>query len=147
MAFNYPPTGYHFVVSFDGLADSPKDFKFQSVSGLSAEMEYEEVKEGGVNQYVHQLPVRSKFSELVLKRGMLMGSKLVKWVNEAIDNFEFTPLNLEVTLLNEKHEPLQTWKVVHVLPKKVEVSAFDAEKSELVIETITLSYNYYKSIN
>ena len=147
MAFTYPPTGYHFSVSFDGLADSPQDFKFQSVSGLSAEMEYEEVKEGGVNQYVHQLPVRSKFSELVLKRGMLVGSKLVKWANQAIDNFEFKPLDMTVNLLNEAHEPLQTWKVVHVLPKKIETSAFDAEKSELVIETISLSYNYFKKIN
>jgi phage tail-like protein len=143
----YPPLGYHFVVSFYGLTDSPQDFKFQSVSGLSAEMEYEEVKEGGVNQHVHQLPVRSKFSELVLKRGMFKGSKLVKWANEAIDNFEFRPLDMEVSLLNEMHEPLQTWKVIHALPKKLEVSAFDAEKSELVIETITLSYNYFKTIN
>ena len=145
--FNYPPLGYHFVVSFYGLGNSPQDFKFQSVSGLSAEMEYEEVKEGGVNQYVHQLPVRSKYSELVLKRGMFMGSSLVRWVNEAIDNFDFRPLDMKVSLLNEVHEPLQTWKVLHVLPKKLEVSAFDAEKSELVIETITLSYNYFKTIN
>jgi phage tail-like protein len=144
---NYPPTGFHFMVSFDGLSDSPKDFSFQSVSGLSVEMEYEEVKEGGVNQYVHQLPVRSKFSELVLKRGMVKGSKLVEWMNAAMNGFQFFPINMQVVLLNENHEPLQVWKVVHVLPKKLEFTAFDAEKSELVIETLTLSYNFYKTLS
>jgi len=146
MAILYPPTGYHFLVSFDGLIPSPNDFRFQSVSGLSAEMEYEELKEGGVNQYSHQLPVRAKYPELVLKRGMFMGSQIVRWIDDALQNFTFKPLDMRITLLNEQHAPLQVWNVVHVLPKKIETSSFDAEKSELVIETITLSYNYFKTV-
>ncbi len=145
MELLYPPAGYHFLVSFDGLIESPMDFRFQSVSGLSAEIEYEEVREGGVNQYSHQLPVRSKFPELVLKRGMFLGSQVVRWIDDALNNFTFRPINMRITLMNEKHAPLQIWNVIHVLPKKLETSSFNAERSELVVETITLSYNYYKT--
>ena len=146
MANFYPPTGFHFTVDFDGIDGITHDFSFQSVSGLSSEMEYEEIKEGGLNQYAHQLPVKAKYNDMVLKRGLLKGSKLVAWIEDAIENFNFKPVNLQVKLLNEKHEPLKTWSVIHVLPKKIEVSNFDAEKSELVIESLTVSYNYFKVI-
>ena len=147
MANYYPPTGFHFSIDFDGIEGESNGFNFQSVSGLSSEMEYEEVKEGGLNHYSHQLPVKAKYTDLVLKRGMLKGSKLVAWVEDAIENFNFKPVNMQVKLLNEDHEPLKTWSVVHVLPKKLEVSNFDAEKSELVIESLTVSYNYFKIIS
>jgi len=61
MAKQYPPVGFHFRVVFSGIGDSDVDSRFQSVSGLSMELETETVKEGGENRYEHVLPVRSKF--------------------------------------------------------------------------------------
>lgn len=146
MALQKPALGFHFLVRFD-LVPTEVDASFQSVTGLSVEAEYEEVKEGGQRLYAHQLPVRTKHTDLVLKRGLYSGSVLTDWFNDAFENFEFKPINMEVSLLNELHAPLKVWRIEHVLPKKLDVSAFNAESSEIVIETLTLTYHHAKVIN
>ncbi len=141
MSENYPPTGFHFLVQFNLGLDNDVDARFQSVSGISTETEYEEVREGGLWLHSHQLPVRTKNSDLVLKRGIATGSGLNLWFDAAFKTFTFVPATLQILLLNEQHDPLKVWAVFHALPKKVEISEFNAERSEIVIETLTLSYN------
>ncbi len=137
----YPPTGFHFKVEFANLKS---EFEFQSVSGLTMELETEEIAEGGENRFKHRLPVRTKFPNLVLKRGLLTDSSLVKWCRDAIEDFDINPTDITISLLNEEHEPLMTWNVVHAYPLKWAVADFNAEESKLVIETIELAYNYFK---
>lgn len=147
MADFYPPVSFHFKVSFEGLTEEPKnatlDTFFQSVAGLDAQLETETIKEGGLNGYDHVVPTRSKFSDLVLKRGKLLPgqSGLTNWCKKAFENFEFSPVNITVTLLNEEHEPLMVWKIVHAWPKSWKMSELNAEKGEVLIETLELSYN------
>ncbi len=143
MANYYPPVGYHFSVEFPTV--SKGEFQFQSVSGLTATLDTEDVAEGGENRFKHKLPVRTGYSNLVLKRGLAVKSDLIKWCREAIEDLNIKPVNVIVKLLNEKHEPLMTWNVVHAYPVKWEVSGFDAEESKLVIESIELVYNYFKT--
>ncbi len=143
----YPPSGFHFNVSFKDIEDDELDHQFQSVSGLSVTLETEEFAFGGENRYKHVLPVRSKFSNLVLKRGVLVNSKIIDWCKEAIENFEFNPVDLTITLLNENHEPLMTWNVVRAYPVKWEVEEFNSMESKIVAETIELTYQYYTVIH
>ena len=73
MASYIPPCGFYFRVEFvgiDGMEDD-KEQRFQEVSGLSFEVETEELKEGGENRFVYKLPKRTKYPNLVLKRGLL----------------------------------------------------------------------------
>ncbi|MGB5944074.1 MAG: phage tail protein [Leeuwenhoekiella sp.] len=142
---SYPPVGFHFKVEFFGITDQEVDFQFQSVSGLSAEMTTEEITEGGENRFKHKLPLRATYPNLVLKRGLITDSKLITWCRNAIENFVFKPTDLTVKLLNNEHEPLTTWNVVHAYPVKWSVSEFDAEKNSVVIETIELAYRYFKT--
>lgn len=144
MDLNYPQVGFHFLVFFELFPQLPNDFRFQEVSGLTVSMEMEAVKEGGENRFVHQLPVRSIYNELVLKRGKFLGSGILHWCKNAIENFEFTPTNIMISLLNDDHLPLYNWYVINAIPKKLEISGFNAQSSEVVIETMTLSYQYFK---
>lgn len=139
----YPPVGFHFSVQF-AFSDSTDDIRFQSVSGLSVEYETEKVIEGGENRFIHELPVRTQYSTLVLKRGFLIDSPVYDWCVDAFENRNFEPSDLQVILLNEEHEPLKTWSVVRAWPKKWSVSDFNAEENSLVIETLELSYRYFK---
>jgi phage tail-like protein len=116
---------------------------FQSVSGLSVDIETEEVAVGGENRFKLKLPVRTKFPNLVLKRGMLTDSDLIGWCRDAIENFEFSPINLLISLLDEEHNELMSWNVVGAYPVKWNVEEFNAMESKLVIETVELSYNYF----
>ena len=139
----YPPVSFHFKVEFNGISSQDKDVQFQSVSGLSVDIETEEFAEGGENRFKHKFPVRSKFPNLVLKRGMVTDSQLIKWCRDAIESFDFAPVDLTVKLLNENHEPLVTWNVVHAYPIKWDVAELNAEQSKVTIETIELAYNYF----
>ena len=70
----YPPLGFYYKVEF-GVSKTRNDVRFQSVSGLSIEYDYESFKEGGENRFEHKLPVRTKYADMVLKRGMLTDSE------------------------------------------------------------------------
>jgi len=144
MADYYPPLGFHFKVEF---ASFPGEFEFQSVSGLTVSVDTEEIAEGGENRFKHKVPVRSKYPNLVLKRGLLVNSEIIDWCRNALENFVFEPTNLIVKLLNEEHQPLLSWNVVHVYPVKWSVSDFNAEENKLVIETLELTYNYFNVIH
>ncbi len=143
MADYYPPAGFHFRVEFLDIDTVDNDVLFQSVSGLSASIETESIKEGGENRFTHALPVRSQYSDLVLKRGVLKDSGIVAWCRDALEGFSFQPITVLVHLLNEKHEPLVTWNIAHAWPKKWATADLDAEKSAVLIETLELSYNFF----
>ena len=141
--FYYPPAGFHFVVKFDFTWDV-LDVSFQSVSGLTVEYDYESYKEGGENRFEHKLPVRTKYSDLVLKRGfVIIGSKVYDWCMKAFRDRDFSPANVTIILLNDIHLPLKTWNVVHAIPKKWSISDFNSSENGVVVETLELTYRYF----
>lgn len=139
----YPPRGFHFQVQFLNPQFAVIDSMFQSVAGLSTEVETMEVVEGGENRFKHKLPVSVRYPNLVLKRGMVPDSALLRWCKAASENFEFTPMDLIVVLLNSQMVPLKVWNIKGAYPVKCEVSEFNAETSSIVIESIELSYKYF----
>lgn len=125
------------------ISQNKNDVRFQTVSGLSVEYDMEEFKEGGENRFVHKLPVRTKYADMVLKRGMLTDSDVIRWCLKAFRNREFEPADVTVILMNEKGEPLRTWKVSHAIPKKWLVSDLNANENAVVIETLELTYRFF----
>ena len=138
----YPPWGFYYKVEFS-ISQDTNDARFQTVSGLGVEYDYESFKEGGENRFEHKLPVRTKYSDMVLKRGMLADSTVIKWFLDAFRNREFKPSDVNVVLMNEKGTPLRTWKVTHAIPKKWMVSDLNANENSVVIETMELTYRYF----
>lgn len=166
MAPSYPPVGFLFQVSFEGtfkvdrnttidLSKETIETRFQSVSGLSVELQTETLKEGGEQRFEHILPVRSKYNPLVLKRGIVKDSKMIQWCMEAIENFNIQPMDMLVQLLHvkradasrppEKIEPLISWSIVNAWPRKWSVSDFNAEQSSIAIESLELNYSYFRA--
>ncbi|MBU2569120.1 MAG: phage tail protein [Gammaproteobacteria bacterium] len=142
MADYYPPLGFYYKVEF-GISQVSNDVRFQSVSGLTVEYDYESFKEGGENRFEHKLPVRTKYADMVLKRGMLTDSGVIDWLLNAFRDRVFEPASVNVILMNEKGEPLRTWKVAQAIPKKWQIGDFNANESAVVIETIELTYRYF----
>jgi phage tail-like protein len=142
MAGYYPPWGFYYKVEFS-ISKDTNDARFQTVSGLAVEYDYESFKEGGENRFEHKLPVRTKYADMVLKRGMLTDSTVIKWFLSAFRDREFSPADINVILMNEKGDPLRTWNVAHAIPKKWQVSDMNANESSVVIETMELTYRYF----
>lgn len=163
MAHYYPPPSFHFAVEFDFKSTkkikpsllSDQDTLFQSVSGLNAEFQTESIQEGGQNQFEHVIPTRTRYSDLVLKRGVLKDSGVIQWCRKAIERYEIEPINITVKLFGiqppnnqspnnqSQVQTLVTWNIYHAWPKKWSVSDLNAEQSELLVETIELAYNYF----
>ena len=141
-----PPVGFHFRVEFNMPGLDIMDARFQEVSGLTAEIGTEELVEGGENRFVHRLPTRPKFGNLILKRGLFTDSGLAAWLRDGIENFTFAPVDVLVTLLNEEHEPLQGWCFVGAWPVKWIVSDLKAQENAIVVETLELAYRYFRRV-
>jgi phage tail-like protein len=139
-----PPVGFHFKVEVLGLARAlDDDVRFTDVGGLSFELAAEEVPEGGENRFVQRYPQRAKYPDLVLKRGLLKSSAIWDWTRDCIENLDIQPRNVDVKLLNEKHEPLMTWHLIGAWPVKWAVSDLSASSNAYVIETLQLAYQYF----
>lgn len=139
----YPPVSFYFRVSFNGVGNKTIDTQFQSVSGLRVEVKTESYKEGGENRFEHQLPLGTEYAPLVLKRGLIKDSALIKWCTETFETLEVKPTTLDIMLLNPRSEPLMSWNVVHAWPVKWEVSDLEAQESGIAIETLELKYRYF----
>lgn len=144
-AGDYPPPAFYFKVNFSGFG-SYSDTSFQEVSGISREMETEDVVEGGENRFVHRLPKAMKYQKLVLKRGIAtVRSELVKWCRSVLEGGFSQPIKpmpfVQVSLMNAEGRAIRVWTFTNVYPVKWEVGGFSSTKNEVAIESIELSYN------
>jgi phage tail-like protein len=143
MANYYPPVGFHFKVEVTGCSND-LDVRFTDVSGLSVEMGTEEVAEGGENRFIQKYPTRTKYPELVLKRGLVLpDSGIWTWAKKCLEDYVIEPRSIFIKLLNEAHEPLMTWNVVGAYPTKWAVSDLGASNNAVVIESLQLFYQYF----
>lgn len=136
-----PILGFRFGVLFmaGGVIPNPLDIRFQKVSGLSAEVETEPVSEGGQNLYTQKLPKGIKYNNLVLERGMVIGSPLNLEFSATMSLFKFVTSNVLVTLLGEDKIPLAAWLFIKTYPVKWSTSELNAEPA-LLIDTLELAY-------
>jgi phage tail-like protein len=135
MALLYPPTSFSFIVN--GISTTEGiDSRFQSISGLSTEIGTEEYAEGGENRFTHQLPLRPKYPNLVLKRGLIVSSGLISWCRNAMENFEFEPRDLIITLSGglQSTAPLMVWNVVGAYPVKWKFQNSTQKKANLLLK-------------
>ena len=140
--------GFRFGVFFfaGGVIPNPLDIRFQKVSGLSATATTTTLKEGGQNLYTHRFPDRIDYGNLVLERGMVVGSPLNLEFNAAMSLYKFYPSNVLVTLFGEEKMPLAAWLFVKAYPVKWSTSALDAKEKSVVIDTMELAYTRMQAI-
>jgi phage tail-like protein len=134
--------GFRFGVFFfaGGLIPNPLDIRFQRVKGLSAAVKTTQVTEGGQNLYTQKLPVGVEYGNLILERGMVVGSPLNIELNATLTLFKFATSNVLVTLFDESAVPVSAWLFMKTYPVRWATSDLDATDKGLVIDTIELAY-------
>lgn len=140
------PISFHFRVAF-GVSSDDDDGRFQEVTGLSAEVGVEEYREGGLNTFAYRLPTGGKYGNLVLKRGYLNATTVADWCRRAIEHFDFSPTTVDVSLLNEQHEPVAQWSFTRAYPVKWSVSDLRAQENALAIESLELAYQSFRYVS
>lgn len=134
-----PYVGYQFLVEIRGLIVAG----FTEVSGLQAETEFEEIKEGGVNDHVHKLPKITKYPNITLKRGITDSDVLWKWHREVVGG-QFKRKDCFVVLLDNQRNEKWRWYFTDAYPVKWTGPDLKADSSAIAIETLELAHNGIK---
>ncbi len=118
---------------------------FMECSGLAVEMEIEEIKEGGQNEFVHKLPGRLKWPNLTFKRGVTKSDTLFKWINVAAGTAGKGDVvercNGAVTLLDSKGDEVQTWSFRDAIPVKWKGPDLSASASDVAVEELEVAHH------
>lgn len=146
MSTYYPPVGFSFKVNVEGIT-GVNEGSFQEVSGLSAKISPESIKEGGENRFEHRFPKRPTYENLILKRGMLIGSPLITWAKNSFELFEFKPKLVNLNLLDATGAPISTWRFINAYPIAIKISDFKAQENAIVVETFELCFDYFTKVN
>ena len=146
----FPVPGFRFSVRIAGAGNNDADASFQEISGISTEVPVEEIQEGGENRFVHRVPQPLKYSNLVLKRGVVNESSgLTEWCKRTINSGFATHVELKnvvITLLSDTNKPILTWTFINAYPVKWDPGDLNAEESKLVIESMEITYNYFNIV-
>ncbi len=136
MVDNYPLSKFHFSLNWRGTK-----IAFTEVSGLDVETEIIEYREGSSPEYSKvKMPGMQKFSNITLKRGVFKSdNEYFEWWNTVkLNTIERS--DIIISLLNEEHEPVMTWKIKNAWPTKIQSTDLKADGNEVAIETMEVAH-------
>lgn len=137
MANSADPLGaFRFRVEIQSLVEAG----FAECSGLQAEIEVEEVQEGGLNEFVHRLPKGSKQVNLTLKRGLATSDKLWKWYEEVAQG-KIRRRTVNVFLLDAGGQQQWNWTFKEAYPVRWTGPELKADGSAIAVESLELVHN------
>ena len=98
-----------------------------------------EYRDGASREYSKlKMPGLQKYSNITLKRGTFKSdNEYFNWWNTVQLN-TIERRDITISLLNEEHEPVVTWKVKNAWPTKVQSTDLKADGNEVAIESIEL---------
>ena len=140
---SYPLPKYHFKVDWGGAQTS-----FAEVSGLSIEINVIEYRDGNMpEQSTVKMPGLKKFPNLILKRGVKKhDDDFYKWIN-TIQQSAVERRDVVISLLDETHSPMMTWRVRNAWPCKYQVADLNASSNEVLIETLELAHEGFSIVS
>jgi phage tail-like protein len=130
-----PYRDFNFLVEIDGVTGAG----FSEVSGLQTETEVFEYREGGLNTYIHKLPTQTKYSNIILKRGVTDSAELWQWQNKAAQG-KVERKSGSIILLNERREEKVRWNFREGWPTKWVGPDLKADGKEVAIEILEIAH-------
>lgn len=146
-----PLPGYRFVLTLDpGDAYLPPAQAqlvplvaagaFEEVSGLSAELEVVTYPEGGVNGYVHQLPLRHSWGRITLRRGVVRDPGLWSWYEAGLTQSLGARRDGVVIVLTPDGMPAVAWSFKAGLAARWTGPTLQAEQNAVAVESIEIAH-------
>jgi phage tail-like protein len=113
-----PYGAFKFLVSLGGADEGSVVAGFSDVSGLGTELGYSEYRNGNDKlSTVRKIPNTYKNEDVTLKRGLMGSADLYEWIH-AVRQGEDGRRSVLITLLDEAHNAVATFKLMNAQPKK-----------------------------
>jgi phage tail-like protein len=125
-----------FLVEIRGLVVAG----FSEVSGLQADTQTEDYREGGVNDFVHKLPKETTYNNITLKRGITDSDVLWKWHQDVVSG-KVERKSVYLVLLDSERNEKWRWNLVDAYPVKWVGPDFKADSSAVALESLELVHN------
>jgi len=136
MATVYPIVNSHFLVEWGGSRVG-----FTEVTGLDYETPPIDYREGNDTVYnVSKLPGMPKYPNIVLKRGKLEADNEFHTWLATIQLNQVERRTLKISILNEEHNPIETWQVTAAFPCKYTGPQLKSSTSEVAVESIEICH-------
>jgi phage tail-like protein len=129
-----PSANFRFELQIEGISVG----WFAECGGLTIEREVTPHQEGGLNDYVHQLPGRIKHQSLTLKKGMV-GEELWQWLQEGMYDGKVKRTNVSVILYKTDRSVLRRWDLTDVYPSKWTGPTLKSDSRQISLETLEFS--------
>jgi phage tail-like protein len=113
--------------------------RFSECTGISVEIETKEYMEGGANDFVHKLPTRVKYPNIVLKRGITHEEALLQWFMES----RYTPKRRDMTisLFGPGTKIVRSWVFMNAYPVKWTGPNLNANSNSVAVEQLEIVHN------
>ncbi len=123
-----------------------KEAAFSECSGLEIATDVFEYQEGGLNEFTHKLPGRTKLSNVTLKRGFSVSNELYNWYLEMeqdlLQGKRITRRQVTITLYSAANqEELMSWTLNDAFPVKWAGPAFKVGEAAAAIETLEFAHH------
>jgi phage tail-like protein len=147
-----PLLGYRFIVTLDradaylpasqaALLAEVAPGEFRSAKGLGAQLEVLEYAEGGVNDFVHQLPVRHSWTRIVLERGVVSGPELWNWYRVGLTQSLGARRDGSVTLMTPSGSRAVAWDFRAGIAVKWTGPELNAMENAVAIESLEIAHH------
>jgi phage tail-like protein len=133
---------------------------FAEVSGLNAEMETEEYREGGLNTGPHKFIKWGKYPNLVFKRGITPNTDIWDWYYQVLYGDQSVLRKNGIVMLTDRSAagaggatlppipgltglgrvPIAVWSFSNGLPEKLQGPGLNAKSNEIAIETLEITH-------
>lgn len=117
---------------------------FSSCQGLSAKMTTTTIREGGVNDQQRIFLGPTKFTEVILSRGMTDNLLFWNWMQGALTGGRGLRRNINILTFNQAGETMQCWTLMGAVPITWKAPGFKADGSNVAVEEITIAFEGLK---
>jgi phage tail-like protein len=120
---------------------------FQEAKGLGADLEVTTYAEGGVNDYVHQLPVRHSWTRISLRRGLALGRGLWEWYEAGLTQSLGARRDGAIILLSTEGIPMVAWEFYGGIAAKWSGPELNAMQNAIAIEGVEIAHHGVRQVS
>lgn len=113
---------------------------FQEAKGLGGNLEVTTYPEGGVNDFVHQLPLRHSWTNITLKQGFVRDPILWQWYQIGLSQSLGARRDGSIILLDHHGERVMAWEFRGGLAAKWAGPELSAMENGVVVESLEIAH-------
>ena len=133
---NDPLAVFNFQLEIDGITRAG----FTECTGLNAEANVIEYREGNESLTTRKLHGLIKYGNVTLKWGVTQDPELFNWFKTVVDGDIDRKQTMSVVLLDEQRAEAVRWNIINAWPSKYVLPDMKSDGNEIAFESVELCH-------